>query len=151
MTGVAMSMVAAPVAIDPGAAPAAVRAATLDELCRAAGIPCRVTIGEPTVIELHVGNDHYRYPGAYLVGIGARLGKKIDRITALRILEILAYGFFDYGARECICGRGLFVAVLPVGRPPRLGRAASAAERMRAMRRRRVEGRKKKQPAFNNH
>ncbi len=26
-----------------------------------------------------------------------------------RILEILAYGCFDYGARESLCGRGFFV------------------------------------------
>jgi len=28
--------------------------------------------------------------------------------TSLRILEILAYGFFDYVARECLCHQGYF-------------------------------------------
>lgn len=35
-----------------------------------------------------------------------------DPERSLRILEILAYGFFDYAARESICGRGIFVATV---------------------------------------
>ncbi len=29
-------------------------------------------------------------------------------VPSLRILEILAYGFFDYVARECLCHQGYF-------------------------------------------
>jgi hypothetical protein len=31
------------------------------------------------------------------------------RERALRILEILAYGFFDYAARECLIGKDYFI------------------------------------------
>jgi len=91
--------------------PAVVRDVTLSGLCDAAGIDCRVTIGRPPRIVLHRGQDHRRsVAGIYYVGIGRRrLRSRMTRVQALRILEVLAYGFFDYGARECVCGRGLFV------------------------------------------
>lgn len=31
-----------------------------------------------------------------------------DRVTAIRVLEILAHGFHDYGARECLCPADVF-------------------------------------------
>lgn len=108
---------------------------TLQKLCEQAQISCRVTIKDPPRIRFHHGLEHYRRPGVYFVGVGASL---TDRVWALRVLEILAYGFLDYGARECVCGRGLFVGQKPVGRPPVVGRPQTAAERMRAMRARRA-------------
>ncbi|MEY2343378.1 hypothetical protein AB4090_14980 [Acidithiobacillus sp. IBUN Pt1247-S3] len=34
-------------------------------------------------------------------------GESLD-LPALRALELLAYGFFDYDARECLCFQGVF-------------------------------------------
>jgi hypothetical protein len=110
---------------------------TLRRLCAEAGIPCRITGGPSELrrIVLHTGTDHFLTPTVTYVGLGKHRAR--DPVRALRALEILAHGFHDYGARECVCGRGLFVAPTRTGRP-RLGpQAMSAAERMRNMRARR--------------
>lgn len=52
---------------------------------------------------------------------------------ALSALEILAYGFLDYAARETVHGRGLFLPVKGRGRKAG-GKALSGAERMRRWR-----------------
>ncbi len=59
------------------------------------------------------------------------------RKQALMVLARLAYGFNDYGARECVCGRGLFQPSPGPGRP-RKGQALSGAERVRRLRARRL-------------
>lgn len=110
---------------------------TLRELCTTALIQKRVTESDPPRILFHAGRDHYRMPGEYFVGIG-RTNTSLTKIRALRVLEVLAYGFLDYGARECVCDRGLFFAAKPRGRPALSGgRAMTPAERMRTMRERR--------------
>lgn len=108
---------------------------TLAELCATAGIPMRVTGGPVRQIVLVRGAQHYRRPGFYYVG-AEKYWPLETRRRALRVLEILARGFHDYAARECVCGHGLFVAGRPPGRPPIMGRAMSAKERMRRWRER---------------
>ena len=111
---------------------------TLQELCGKAKILCRVSGGAQGEkrIFLHAGMQHLRVettPWALsYVGVGP--GWKTEWLQALRVLEVLAYAFFDYEARECVSFRGLFEARRPVGRRPLLGRARTAAERMQDMR-----------------
>lgn len=112
---------------------------TIPELCASAGIPLRVTSATWQPVILHAGTDHFRTENASCVGVGR--WKQADRTQALRALEVLAHGFHDYAARECICGRGFFVPPARLGRPP-LGRSAmTAAERMRKMREARARAR----------
>jgi hypothetical protein len=98
--------------------PASIREVTLSDLCEAARIPCRITSDQPKRIVIHAGRDHLRDPRTYFVGMpGTRAKGALTRVRALRVLEVLAYGFLDYGARETVCGRGLFVAARPKRRP----------------------------------
>lgn len=92
--------------------PTIVQTITLKNLCKTAGIPCTVTQGAPPKILLCRGSVHRSAPGHRYVGLDAVSPRfrKMTRTAALRVLEILAFGFFDYGARECVCGRRLFVA-----------------------------------------
>jgi hypothetical protein len=118
-----------------GPVPTALGRVTLSELCELAGIPCRVTSPHLPTVTVHAGASHYRGPDGLWVGLDGAFTR--SALEALRILEVLAHGFHDYGARECVCGRGLFVAPVRRGRPAQWGRAMSAAERMRRLRRRR--------------
>lgn len=86
---------------------------TISELCRRAGIRCRVTGGPEVGVVLWDGpghgitqSDHHRR--VYAVDRGKLPPNDPDR--SLRILEVVAYGCFDYAARESVCGRGYFVA-----------------------------------------
>lgn len=140
MRPIAMKLVAETTTLAPDhKRPVPIREVTLRELCEAARIPCRVTAEGSRRILLHGGLDHHRSPNAYFVGgvRGVHGSGAMGRVAALRALEVLAYSFMDYGARESVCGRGLFVAREPPGRRSRLGRPRTAAERMRAMRARR--------------
>ena len=107
----------------------------LRELCDAAGIQLRVTGGRKQEIVLHQGVVHYRTPKALYIGVGKNW--KLDRVRALRVLEVLAYSFHDYATRESVCGRGLFSVPRRRGRPPITGRPMTARERMQRMRSRR--------------
>lgn len=79
------------------------------ELCDLAGVSSRVS-GPDLDRRVHIltGEQH-----AYPVGCPDEIGVAFPdyqgtQTDALRILEILAYGFFDYAARETVRGRGLF-------------------------------------------
>lgn len=86
---------------------------TLVELCGVAEITLRVTGGQPPLVTLWEGPGH-----AYTVRDDLRRVYLVDRLglpqgraaQAFRILEIVAFGFNDYFARETLCGRGYFVA-----------------------------------------
>ena len=84
-------------------------------------------------VHILAGEQH-----AYPVGMPDEIGVAFPNYggtqpDALRILEILAYGFLDYAAREALRGRGLF---LPLAQPGRksTGKALTGAERMRRLR-----------------
>lgn len=117
--------------------PEAIAKLALHELCALAKVPCRVT-GSWTEISLISGRKNFYRNDNRWVAIGREW--KPTRIAALRVLETLAYGFFDYGARECLnpIHKQLFRAPEPVGRPRNGVRPATAKERMAAMRARRV-------------
>lgn len=103
---------------------------TLEALCAFARVPLRVTGGPQTDIFVHDGTEHARAAEGLYVG-----GKRPrTRLGALRVLEVLAYGFHDYAARECVCYQGLFSVPRPRGRPSLSGRSMTDAERMRRMR-----------------
>lgn len=112
--------------------PPALARVNLAELCGWAGIPCRVSSGSTRPVTCVAGRDHYRVGEGLFVGVG--LAWEPNRTTALRVLEVLAHSFHDYGARECVCGRGLFSVPKRRGRPPEGPRAKTARERMAAMR-----------------
>jgi hypothetical protein len=85
---------------------------TISELCQRAEIRCRVTGGPEVRVVLWDGpghgitqSDHYRT----VYAVDRRKLPSNDPDRSLRILEVLAYGCFDYAARESVCGRGLFV------------------------------------------
>ena len=106
---------------------------TLVDLCRLARIPVRVSGGQDRSITCIAGGDHWLVDARdYFVGVGD--GWSASRTSALRVLEVLAHGFHDYAARECVCGRGLFDASARRGRPPNGARAMTAGERMARMR-----------------
>lgn len=108
---------------------------SLAELCAAAGISCRVSGGEDRPIACVVGREHFCSGRGYFVGVGGEW--RATPTAALRVLEVLAHGFHDYAARECVCGRGLFSVPKRRGRPLNGARAQTARERMAAMRARR--------------
>jgi hypothetical protein len=105
------------------------------ELCVLAKIPMRVTGAEVTIFII-AGTKHLRRRDRYYVGGGAW---KPTRVAALRVLEVLADGFHDYAARECLnpVRKLVFHAPGRMGRPPVGHRAQTARERMAAMRARR--------------
>ncbi len=87
------------------------RRRTVADICAQAGVRYRVSGGSPPHVIL------WNRPSGYTT---AETGEKLYAIDcaglpqqrpqrALRILEILAYGFQDYFARESVCGRGYFV------------------------------------------
>lgn len=105
------------------------------EVCELAGVPAGVS-GPDLERRIHVLR---RLPHVYPVGQPDELGVALPGYRgtpadALRILETLAYGFFDYAAREAVRERGLFTAAPRPGRK-RTGKALSGAERMRRLRR----------------
>lgn len=110
---------------------------TLSELCKLAGVECRVT-GAPAQRRLRVGESPVlravRIPGPLSeVWLGVPPGN--PRSRALKALGLLAYGAFDYGARETL--RGLAIArPSPGPGRPSSGSALSAAERQRRYRER---------------
>jgi hypothetical protein len=110
---------------------------TLRELCTLAGVECRVT-GAPAERRLRVGESPVlravRIPGPLSeVWLGIPRGN--PRSRALKALGLLAYGAFDYGARETL--RGLTIARPGPGPGrPSSGFALSAAERQRRYRER---------------
>ncbi|MGA9855123.1 MAG: hypothetical protein WBR29_07600 [Gammaproteobacteria bacterium] len=107
---------------------------TYQALCDLAGVAVRIS-GADLDRRVHVlAGDQHAYPVGMPDTVGVALpGYRGTRVHALRILEILAYGFFDYAARETLRGRDLFA---PSARPGRKasGKALSGAERMRRMR-----------------
>jgi len=106
-------------------------------LCEAAGIPSRVTGGDPLRVALGPAQESIRCDNIRYVGLGQDFAKPA-REKALRALEILTHAFHEYAAREAVCGRNLFSVPAKPGRPRSAGRPLSAAERMRRMRARPV-------------
>lgn len=118
--------------------PVALSKTSLSELCERAEIPLRVTGGQNHEIVLHEGEAHFSIPGTYYVGVGAL--KLPTRVRALQILEILAHGFHDYAARECVCNQGLFSVPAKRGRPRLHAAPMTPQQRMKKMRSRRSAG-----------
>jgi len=94
----------------------------LSALCERSGITLRVTGG----VEPIVAFWNRPYHGYTIADNGARCYvvardtlPQRDPERAARVIEILAYVFFDYAARETVCDRGIFV--YPIG--PEHGRA----------------------------
>jgi hypothetical protein len=125
-------LVAAPRVLHAGDAhPKALLRTDVRRLCELAEIPMQVTGGPVVRVVVYVGREHLRSSKVLYVGVE---DWKPDRVHALRALEVLAHGFHNYAARECVCGRGLFSVPKLLGRPPVGGRAMTATERMRKMR-----------------
>lgn len=88
------------------------RTRTVADVCREAAVRCRVT-GGPTPhlvlwdAPLHGYTVDKEGMPLYAVSKTGLPQRKQQR--ALKILEILAYGFQDYIARESVCGRGFFI------------------------------------------
>jgi len=82
---------------------------TYKGLCRIPGLDPRVSGPDLDRRILILGGDEcFRVvddPSILVVGIPNWSRTPSD---ALRALEVLAYGFHDYCARESVCGRGLF-------------------------------------------
>lgn len=118
--------------------PRVIQRLTLSELCQVAQIRCRMSGGAQDENRIFVCESEHHFQVANvpwsLSYVGVLVGWKLDQLQALRVLEVLAYGFHDYEARECVSFRGLFAAKRPVGRPAVLGHAQTARERMAAMR-----------------
>jgi hypothetical protein len=81
-------------------------------LCWRARIPLRVHGGPQARVILWDGPGHGRTvddAGHTVYAIDRNGLPQRDPERAVRIIEILAYGCFEYAARETICGRGIFV------------------------------------------
>lgn len=81
--------------------------------CAAAGIAYRVSGGEDRLACLSADLPRHAWTaiaGQRVYGVAAGLLPETAdaREQALRVLEVLAHGFHDYGARESVCQRGLF-------------------------------------------
>jgi len=109
------------------------------ELCDSAEIPCRVTgISAERTLKIATSPEmaSARLPGSLSpVWLGVPAGKPSRR--SLLALGLLAYGVFDYAARETLRGRPESRASAGAGRP-RGGRALTGAERQRRHRQRRA-------------
>jgi hypothetical protein len=116
--------------------PRTVARTTLSELCAVAGVPMFVSGGEARTITCIIGAEHFSVGRDYFVGVGNEW--KASQTEALRVLEVLAHGFHDYAARECVCHKKFFTPPKRQGRPPTGARAKTARERMAAMRARRT-------------
>lgn len=92
---------------------------SVEALCEAAGIPYRVSGGNQPCVVMWDGPGH-----SYTVADNGERALAVDRHglrggrreRALRTLEILAYAFFDYAARESVVGRGYFIPPQEDGR-----------------------------------
>jgi hypothetical protein len=111
------------------------RKLTIEKLCLAAGIECRVT-GQAADRVIYLSQTSRlrasREPGPFgPVAVGVAGGN--ERRRAVLALGVLAYAVFDYAARESMRGRPEARFALPVGRP-RKARPLSGAERQRRWR-----------------
>jgi len=108
---------------------------TVSALCDDAGIECRVTgpSAERCVFLRRAAvPEASREPGSLgCVSIG--LPESDKKASAILALGILAYGVFDYAARESLCGRPESRLALPLGRP-RKAKSLTGAERQRRWR-----------------
>lgn len=107
---------------------------TVQSLCRAAGIECRVTgPAAERRVYLNVGKlKAAREPGSYgHVSLGIPGGDKKKR--AILALGLLAYTVFDYAARESMRGRPESKQAFPLGRPRKV-LVLDGAERQRRWR-----------------
>ena len=99
---------------------------TVRAICARASVRCRV-FGGPSIVVIYrrAGGHGYTFDdeGVRHYVIDRSLLPQRDPERAVRELELLAYVFHDYAARETVCGRGIFV--YPVG--PEHGRAWLAA------------------------
>ena len=92
------------------------RHTTVEVLCVAAGIRYRVAGANQSWVVLWDGPGHvYTLAdnGDRVLAVDRTGLPRRKRERALPILEILAYGFFDYAARESIIGRGCFIPPIP--------------------------------------
>jgi hypothetical protein len=110
---------------------------TLRELCDRAGVVCRVTgISAERSLKISCTKslEAARLPG--LLGpVWLGVPKGSLRRRALLALGLLAYGVFDYAARETLRGLSCSRASVGAGRP-RTGKALTGAERQRRWRQR---------------
>lgn len=83
---------------------------TLKNLCLVAGIQYRFIceIENNWFID-ETTNQHFKTKQGNIIGI-SKFIQEPEPIKAMRIIEIMAYSFFDYAARECVCGKGYFGA-----------------------------------------
>lgn len=107
---------------------------TYFELCKLAGIKARVTGPDldRRILVLAEGGHATKLRDKSLLAVSmpSYKGRPSD---ALQVLEVLAYGFIDYAAREAVRGQVQWVAPKKRGRP-RSGKALAGAERMRRWR-----------------
>lgn len=80
-------------------------------LCESAGIRYGVTGGRQPLIILDPESDRHiktQLQGeiAYIVGCKSVCRDEPER--SARLLELLAYAFHDYAARECVCFKKIF-------------------------------------------
>jgi hypothetical protein len=88
------------------------RRTDVESLCRRAGIRYRVTGGRQPLVAFWNGPTHgytVTPDSRRLYVIGRASLPRDDQERALRALEILAYGFHDYAARESVCGKDYFI------------------------------------------
>ena len=85
---------------------------SVKDLCEQAGIPCR-TFGHHADFKMiaMIGSEdnllHMADDGPFY-SAGRKMITEVDSAdVALRILEILAYTFHEYSARECLNGQNL--------------------------------------------
>lgn len=91
---------------------AKIRGRTVAEIAGRAGIRYRLTGGPKARVVLWNGPGHARTiddDGTTIFAIDQSSLPQRGAARFFRVLEILAYGCFDYGARESICGRDIFV------------------------------------------
>lgn len=95
---------------------------SIKELCEQAGIPCRVTGHNADLKMIALIDSENDFIIMEDDGPFYSVGKKTIPETdsadiALRILEVMAYTFHEYSARECLNHQGFFVAPPDAWRP----------------------------------
>ncbi|MDE2571819.1 MAG: hypothetical protein KGM44_04755 [bacterium] len=128
---------------------------TVAEIAQRAGIRYRVRGGPQARVLLWSEPGHGRTvddEGNVVYAVARNALPQRDPERAARILEVLAYGCFDYAARESVCGRGIFVYPLTAehGRAwlAEIGRRGGQARSVAKVTASRINGTKRGGPAL---
>lgn len=100
------------------------------DLYAKAGVNIRVSGVPDRVVRIYGGDQNYYKASCNEFIVGVPGFKGLTETSALKALEVLAYGFNDYKARESMCGFVKFAIRPGRGRKPLNGKAMTTSQRV---------------------